>query len=140
MSVSMDIRLKKANKTYHDGDVLQGTVVINATSETKVDGISITCDGFVSMQISNKPNGVFDAFYNSVNKPITLVNLSQDLLPSGKIAAGVSEFNFEFPLKSKGVEKLYEVWELLLSRSHFILSFIADLPWSLCVDNILLEM
>lgn len=51
MSVSLDIRLKKANKTYHEGDLMKGTVVINSSSETKIDGLIINCEGFVAMQV-----------------------------------------------------------------------------------------
>lgn len=51
MSVSIDIRLKKANKTYHEGDLMKGTVVINSSSESKIDGLIINCEGFVAMQV-----------------------------------------------------------------------------------------
>lgn len=105
----MEIRLKRINKTYQEEEVLQGSVIVNSSAETKVDGLVLSCEGSVAMQISNKSSGVFDAFYNTVNKPITLLNMALELLPAGnKIAAGLSEFPFEFPLKSKGVEKLYE--------------------------------
>lgn len=123
MSLTLDIRLRKANKTYHEGDILKGSVVINAPSETKVDGLQIICDGFVAMQVSNKSTGVFDAFYNSVTKPINLLNMSLDLLPPGsKIIAGLSEFPFEFPLKSKtAAEKLYETYHgVFVSITYFL--------------------
>lgn len=122
MSVSVDIRLRKANRTYHEGDTLKGSVVINASSETKVDGLQIFCDGFVAMQVSNKNTGVFDAFYNSVNKPINLLNMSLDLLPAkSKVTAGLSEFPFEFPLNSKGAEKLYETYHgVFVSATYFL--------------------
>lgn len=124
MSVTLDIRLRKANKTFHEGDILKGSVVINSSSECKVEGLNIVCEGLVSIQVSNKNNtGVFDAFYNSVSKPINLLNMSLDLLPAGsKIIAGVSEFPFEFPLKSKGSEKiLYETYHgVFVSITYFL--------------------
>lgn len=51
MSVSLDIRLRKVNKTYHEGDLMKGTVVINSSSESKIDGLIINCEGFVAMQV-----------------------------------------------------------------------------------------
>lgn len=121
MSVAVDIRLRKANKTYHEGDLMKGSVVINSSSESKIDGLTIVCDGFVAMQISNKNTGVFDAFYNSVNKPITLLNQTLELLPAGsKIAAGLNEFEFEFLLKPKA-EKLYESYHgVFVSITYFL--------------------
>lgn len=121
MSVALEIRLRKANKTYHEGDVMRGSVVINSSSETKIDGLTITCEGSIAMQLSNKNTGVFDAFYNSVNKPITLLNQSVELLPAGsKITAGLNEFDFEFLLKSKA-EQLYETYHgVFVSITYFL--------------------
>lgn len=122
MSVSIDIRLRKANKTYREGDLLKGIVLVNSSSEMKIDGLTLNCEGFVAMQVSNKNTGVFDAFYNSVNKPITLLNQVVELLPAGsKIAPGLNEFDFEFVLKSKGGDKLFETYHgVFVSITYFI--------------------
>ena len=122
MSVSVEIRLRKINKTYHEGDLMKGTVVVNASSESKIEGLAICCEGSVAMQLSNKTSGVFDAFYNTVNKPITLLNQTIELLPPGsKIAAGLNEFGFEFLMKSKGSEKLYETYHgVFVSVTYFV--------------------
>jgi hypothetical protein len=122
MSVALDIRLKKANKTYNEGDLVKGSIVINSSSEEKIDGMRVTIEGFVSMQVSNKNTGVFEAFYNTVNKPITLINQSIDVLAAGtKIIAGVNEYDFEFMLKSKGGDKLFETYHgVFVSVTYFI--------------------
>lgn len=122
MSVALDIRLRKANKTYTEGDIMKGSIVINSSSETKIDGLAVSVDGFVAMQMSNKNTGVFDAFYNSVNKPITLLNQTVELLPAGsKLAAGMNEIDFEFPMKSKGADKMYETYHgVFVSITYFV--------------------
>lgn len=122
MSVALEIRLKKANKTYHEGDVLRGSVVINSSSEEKIEGLSITLEGFIAMQVSNKNTGVFDAFINTVNKPITLLNQTVEVLPSGtKVVAGLNEFDFEFLLKSKSGDQLFETYHgVFVSITYFI--------------------
>lgn len=119
---AIEIRLKKHNKTYQEGELLKGSVIINSSSESKIDGLILQCDGFVAMQISNKNTGVFDAFYNSVNKPITLLSQSKELLASGsKIAAGINEYEFEFLLKPKGADKLYETYHgVFVSITYFL--------------------
>lgn len=51
MSIALDIRLKKANKTYHEEDILRGVIVINSSAEEKIEGLSVNLDGFVQMQV-----------------------------------------------------------------------------------------
>jgi len=122
MSTNLEIRLKKFNKTYHEGDVLKGSVVITSSSDEKVDGLVLFCDGHVAMQISNKNTGVFESFYNTVNKPITLINQAIELLPAGsKILAGLNEFEFEIQLNPKGSDKLYETYHgVFISITYFL--------------------
>lgn len=122
MSINLEIRFRKFNKTYHEGDVLKGSVVINSSSDEKIDGLVLFCDGYVGMQISNKNTGVFEAFYNTVNKPITLLNQAFEILPAGsKIMAGLSEYEFEFPLNPKGSDKLYETYHgVFVSITYFL--------------------
>lgn len=75
------------------------------------------------MQVSQKNTGVFEAFYNSVSKPITLFNHSIELLAPGKISIGVTEIEFEFLLeKKKGNEsELYEAYSgVFIAVNYFI--------------------
>lgn len=79
-------------------------------AETKHDGILLTLDGVVNLQLSSKTVGLFDAFYNSV-KPINLLQNSLELSAPGKLSAGNSEFHFELPLVcKKEPRKLYETY------------------------------
>ena len=87
MSVNFDIKLKRPNKIYHEGvsislivddleterlfdfpfqDDLTGAIIFDCRSETKHEGISLTVEGSVNMQLSSKNVGIFDAFYNSI--------------------------------------------------------------------------
>lgn len=74
------------------------------------------------MQLSNKTTGMFDAFYNTVNKPITLLSQTVELLPSGtKIQSGLNEFDFEFLLKPKGSDPLFETYHgVFISITYFV--------------------
>lgn len=74
------------------------------------------------MQISSKTVGLIDAFYSTVNKPITLLNQTIELLPSGtKISSGLNEFDFEFLLKPKGPDYLYETYHgVFISVTYFV--------------------
>lgn len=110
MSITVEIKLRRANKVYYEGETVSGVVQIVCGSETKHDGITLALEGSVNLQISNKNVGIFEALYNSV-KPITLLNQHSDLAPSGKLPIGASEFPFEFPLICpKEPKTLYETY------------------------------
>ncbi|XP_052597234.1 vacuolar protein sorting-associated protein 26C isoform X4 [Peromyscus californicus insignis] len=66
MGTSLDIKIKRANKVYHAGEVLSGVVVISSKDSVQHQGVSLTMEGTVNLQLSAKSVGVFEAFYNSV--------------------------------------------------------------------------
>ncbi|XP_055063285.1 vacuolar protein sorting-associated protein 26C [Misgurnus anguillicaudatus] len=109
MSVSLDVRLKRANKVYHEGEVLSGVVIISSKDALQHQGISLSMEGLVNLQLSSKSVGVFEAFYNSV-KPIQLVSTNIEVVKPGKVPAGRTEIPFEFPLQAKGNRVLYETY------------------------------
>lgn len=47
-------------------EVVAGTVVVESRGECAHQGITLAADGSVSLQLSSKSVGVFEAFYNSV--------------------------------------------------------------------------
>ncbi|XP_046873100.1 vacuolar protein sorting-associated protein 26C isoform X2 [Hypomesus transpacificus] len=109
MSASLDIRLKRANKVYYEGEVLAGVVVLVSKEAVQHQGISLTMEGLVNLQLSSKSVGVFEAFYNSV-KPIQLITSNIEVVKPGKIPGGKTEIPFEFPLHTKGNKVLYETY------------------------------
>ncbi|KAL0615606.1 Vacuolar protein sorting-associated protein 26C, partial [Plecturocebus cupreus] len=48
------------------GEVLSGVVVISSKDSVQHQGVSLTMEGTVNLQLSAKSVGVFEAFYNSV--------------------------------------------------------------------------
>ncbi|CAG4960495.1 unnamed protein product [Colias eurytheme] len=100
MSSSLAINLKRASKVYHEGETIAGVVVVESSSDVRHEGLMLTMEGSVNLQISSKNAGIFDAFSNSI-KPITLVNTSMELAPAGKIPVGITEIPFEMPLRGR---------------------------------------
>ncbi|TMW39591.1 hypothetical protein DOY81_015329, partial [Sarcophaga bullata] len=92
-------------------ELLTGCVTFGCSTEVKHDGITLTLEGVVNLQLSNsKSVGLLDAFYNSV-KPIPLFNNVLELSAPGKLPAGISEFHFEYPLVCKKEPRiLYETY------------------------------
>ena len=63
---------------------MEGVVVINTKGKLSHNGIKLVMEGNVSLQLSAKSVGLFEAFYNSV-KPIQLIFSSIDLVKPGKL-------------------------------------------------------
>ncbi|KAK3107124.1 hypothetical protein FSP39_007810 [Pinctada imbricata] len=106
---ALDIRLKKANKVYKEGDLVTGVIVVESRGEVVHQGISLLMEGAVTLQLSAKSVGLFEAFYNSL-KPIQLVNYTLEIAKPGKLPSGKTEIPFEIPLKPKVHKQLYETY------------------------------
>lgn len=111
MATVLDIRLKKVNKIYRQGELLTGLVVVNSKDSCQHQGITLSVDGSVSLQLSAKSVGLFEAFYNSL-KPIQLLSYTLEVAKPGKLPAGKTEIPFEVPLKPKSTmnKQLYETY------------------------------
>ncbi|XP_063233764.1 vacuolar protein sorting-associated protein 26C [Bacillus rossius redtenbacheri] len=120
MSINLDIRVKKANKVYHEGEKITGVIVIVSGSDIKHEGISLCMEGTVNLQLSAKNVGIFEAFYNSV-KPIQLVSCVVEVAAAGKIPAGKTEIPFEFPLVPRPNKTLYETYHGVFVNVQYLL-------------------
>ncbi|XP_041373081.1 vacuolar protein sorting-associated protein 26C-like isoform X2 [Gigantopelta aegis] len=107
--MALDIRLKKVNKIYREGDVVSGLVIIQTKGELQHQGVSLVMEGIVSLQLSSKSVGLFEAFYNSL-KPINLLNYNVEVAKPGKFPSGKTEIPFELPLRPKAGKSLYETY------------------------------
>lgn len=128
--MALDIKLKKASKVYKEGDVVKGVVVVTTKSDLSHNGLSLTMEGSVNLQLSAKSVGVFEAFYNSL-KPIQLVQYNLELAKPGKIPYGTTEIPFEMPLRAKGgtSKKLFETYHGVFINIMYTLK--ADMKRSL---------
>ncbi|XP_021945236.1 vacuolar protein sorting-associated protein 26C isoform X2 [Folsomia candida] len=109
MVVVVDIRLNRYSKVYNEQEPIRGTVIISSKTDLRHDGIILSMDGHVNLQLSSKTVGIFEAFYQSV-KPIQLLSYQIELGKSGKLTAGITELPFEFPLRSRNNRVLYETY------------------------------
>ncbi|XP_063298583.1 vacuolar protein sorting-associated protein 26C [Pelobates fuscus] len=109
MGTVLDIKVKRANKVYREGETLSGVVAVMSKDAVQHQGITLTMEGTVNLQLSAKSVGVFEAFYNSV-KPIQIVSNTVEMVKPGKLPSGKTEIPFEFPLVMKGNKTLYETY------------------------------
>ena len=87
----------------------QGVVYVNSKGELSHNGLSLTVDGTVKLQLSARSVGRFEAFYNSL-KPIHVLHQQLELAAPMKIPSGVTEIPFELPLRAKPNKTLYETY------------------------------
>ncbi|XP_043500153.1 vacuolar protein sorting-associated protein 26C isoform X2 [Polistes fuscatus] len=122
MSINIDIKLKRASKIYHEGEVVVGLILLQTNSDLKHDGIFLTMEGSVNLQLSSKNVGIFEAFYNSV-KPIQLVQYTVDVAPPGKIPSSRIPFEipFELPLRPRGKKPLYETYHGVFVNIQYLI-------------------
>ncbi|XP_044762605.1 vacuolar protein sorting-associated protein 26C isoform X2 [Coccinella septempunctata] len=109
MSISVDVIVKRADKIYYEGELVSGIIQISASTDVKHEGIILTMEGAVNLQISSRNAGIIDAFYNSV-KPIILVNSTCEISSGSRIPAGITQIPFQIPLKAKTNRTLYETY------------------------------
>jgi len=105
----MDVRLKRQDKVYHPSEIVSGLVIVQNKGVQSHNGIVMTVEGVVQLQLSSKSVGVFQAFYDSI-KPITMISLSFEVAKPGKLPDGVSEIPFEFKLAPSMGQQLYETY------------------------------
>ena len=104
---SVEVKLKRADRVYHPGEPVTGCIVINSKDKFAHNGISMAVEGVVTLQLSARSVGIFEAFYNQI-QPVQLMKTSLDIQSSGKLPPGVTELPFEFPLEPLAGQKVRE--------------------------------
>ncbi|XP_047027302.1 vacuolar protein sorting-associated protein 26C isoform X4 [Helicoverpa zea] len=88
-AISTAIVLKRASKVYHEGEIIAGVVVVESNSDVRHEGLSLTMEGSVNLQLSTKNVGIFEAFSNSIKQeagPVKPVRC--EITPASIRAAG----------------------------------------------------
>ena len=106
---TVNISLKRASKTYKEGETIKGVVYVQSKGELSHNGLTLTADGSVKLQLSARSVGRFEAFYNSL-KPIHVLHQQLELVAPGKLPSGLTEIPFELPLRAKPNKTLYETY------------------------------
>lgn len=117
---TLDIKFKRPSKIYKEGDTVKGSVSVTTKDAINHNGITLTMEGMVNLQLSAKSVGMFEAFYNSL-KPIQLVSYSVEIAKAGKIPSGTTDISFEFPLKPKMGKKIYETYHGVFVNTMYTL-------------------
>ena len=72
--MNIEVRLSRSDRVYHAGDDLLGEVVVTCgPGGMQHSGIRVCGTGSVSMRVSERAVGVFEAFFLNV-RPVALLN------------------------------------------------------------------
>jgi len=110
-----------------------GTIVVSTKGRMSHNGIRLVMEGNVSLQLSAKSVGLFEAFYNSV-KPIQLLYYGVDIAKTGKFEDGDTEIPFEFKLEPLTGQQLYETYHGVFVNIQYLLK--VDMARPLLAKNL----
>ncbi|KAE8124799.1 hypothetical protein FH972_019651 [Carpinus fangiana] len=108
--MSIELKLSRANRIYRPSETLEGKIVVKSASSISHYGIRLTVSGTVSLQVRGGSAGVIESFYGVV-KPISILNKSIQVRPSGKIGSGTTEMLFSMILRQPGEDNLERFYE-----------------------------
>lgn len=110
--MAVEIKLSRSNRIYRPNETLEGNIITRLPSSISHQGIRLTVNGSVNLQVRGGSAGVIESIYGVV-KPIPIVKKSVEVSSSGKIGSGTTEIPFSMVLKCPGednLEKFYETF------------------------------
>ncbi|KAK9106540.1 hypothetical protein Syun_022551 [Stephania yunnanensis] len=124
--MSIELKLSRSSRIYCPNEFLEGKIILKLNSSISHQGVRITANGTVNLQVRGGSAGVIESFYGVI-KPVHIMNKSVEVKPSGKLSSGTTEISlvsisdnsnsFQIPfsmvLKEKGkddFERFYETY------------------------------
>ncbi|KAK4567493.1 hypothetical protein RGQ29_003324 [Quercus rubra] len=101
--MSIELKLSRASRIYQPSEPLEGKIIVKSSSSISHYGVRLTVNGSVNLQIRGGSAGIIESLYGVV-KPISILNKSTEVRPSGKIGSGTTE-----PGKDN-LERFYETF------------------------------
>lgn len=130
MSVSVDVRLDRASKTFQPGDTVTGRVVVTSKTALKHEGVDLSLEGQVATQ---KGTSGLDN-YITTSKPCTLLSHTESLARGGKLTGGTTELPFSIQLRPTPGQSLVETYHGLHISATY--TFRCELKKSLLQQNV----
>ena len=103
---TLEIALRRVDRIYRPGDVVDGKLIVSARKGWAHKGISMKVTGSAQLQLSHRSMGLFESV--SSVRPRELLRTSIELTPPGRFPDGVTEIPFEFELQALAGEALHE--------------------------------
>lgn len=132
--MDVEISMNRIDRVYNPGEKIHGAVVLTSSSVSKHNGIKLLVEGQVTLQLSARSIGLFEAFYSSL-KPVQLLTYEFEISPAGtKVPSGATEFPFEFTLAPCGDQPLYDTYHGVYVNIQYIIT--ADVSRGMMSKNV----
>jgi len=119
--MSLDIICNRIDRIYKPGEKVTGAVVVTTDSVLSHNGIKLLVEGLVTLTLSPRSIGAFEAF-SSALKPITLLHTEIEVSSGGRLPKGVTELPFEFQLKPATNQTLCDTYHGVYVNIQYMLS------------------
>ncbi|XP_058091359.1 uncharacterized protein LOC131237553 [Magnolia sinica] len=108
--MSIELKLSRATRVYRASEPIEGKIIATLPSSISHQGVRITANGTVNLQIRGGVSGVIETLYSAI-KPISIVSKSTEIRSSGKLSLGRTEIPFSLILSSQGRESYERFYE-----------------------------
>jgi hypothetical protein len=116
---SLDIKLKRVDRIYRPGDIIEGVVLVNANKGWTHSGIRLNSEGVIHLSTTSR--GIMGMGTDYSAKQINIMKVEQEVCAAGKFAEGTTEIPFEFPLIANPNQSLVESYHgVYISVIYFI--------------------
>jgi len=102
---SLDIKLKRPDRVYRAGEVVEGTVVVKAYKGWSHSGVTLVADGII--HLSQAARGLSIGGSTST-KQLPLFKVENEVAGAGSFADGITEIPFEFVVQGSQGQALLE--------------------------------
>jgi len=133
LNMSVDIVLDRIDRIFRPGDRVTGAVVVTSSGRTSHNGIKLSVEGSVTLQLSARSIGLFEAFYSSL-KPVEILKYEIEVSPGGKVPDGVTQFPFEFQLRPFNDKVLYDTYHGVYVNIQYLIT--ADMVRGMMAKNL----
>jgi hypothetical protein len=100
--------------------MVSGTIAVTSKGSLSHQGITLSMEGNVQLQLSAKSVGLFEAFYNSI-KPVDLLSYNVEVAKPGKLPNGTTELPFEIKLEPFNGQQLFETYHGVFVNVQYVL-------------------
>jgi hypothetical protein len=102
---ALDIKLKRPDRVYRSGEVVEGTVVVKAYKGWSHNGVVLVADGIIHLSQATRGLSIGG---NTATKQTPLFKVENEVAGAGSFADGVTEIPFEFVVQGAQGQVLLE--------------------------------
>lgn len=122
-SGTIDIKLRRIDRIYRPGDILEGSIVVTGYKPWAYNSIHLSSTGTILCSSPNKSLLVNDIANNT--KHIILEHSIQ-VASSGKVPEGSLELPFQFPIQPVPGMKLYDSYHGVFISIIYVINVVCD--------------